>query len=263
MIVIGERISIIAKKVRDAMMSRDKKPLQELAIAQMKAGANYLDLSIGPAEEGGEELMDWGVKALQEVAQLPLCIDTTNPKAMEAGLKAHNNKWGRAIVNSASGEEERLNNMMPLAAKYNAQIIGLTLTKQGIPPLAEERCAIAAEIMGKAAELGVPMEDIYLDPLILPVAFSQDKCIESIRAIRLFKELNDPPMKTVVGLSNISNGAPKELRGLINRTFLTLLMYEGLTSAIIDPTDKEMMATVKTTDILLQNTMYAHSYLEM
>jgi len=107
------------------------------------------------------------------------------------------------------------------------------------------------------------MEDIYLDPLILPVPFSQDKCLESIRAIRLFREMNDPPMKTVVGLSNISNGAPKEMRPLINRVFTALLMYEGLDSAIIDPNEREMIEVIKTVDILMGKTLYAHSYLEM
>jgi 5-methyltetrahydrofolate corrinoid/iron sulfur protein methyltransferase len=263
MLIIGERINVITKVQREAMMSRDKGPIQEMAKDQVKNGAGMLDINIGPAEDDGPGLMDWMVKTVQEVAQVPLCLDTTNPEAMKAGLKAHDNTWGRALINSASGEEERLNAMMPLAGKYNSLIIGLTLNKQGIPALAEERCEIAAEIMGKAMEDGVPMEDIYLDPLILPVPFSQDKCLESIRAIRLFKEMNDPAMKTVVGLSNISNGAPKHMRPIINRVFTALLMYEGLDSAIIDPNEKEMMDVIKTVDILMGKTLYAHSYLEM
>jgi 5-methyltetrahydrofolate corrinoid/iron sulfur protein methyltransferase len=263
MLVIGERINVITKVQREAMMNRDKGPIQEMAKRQVAAGAGMLDINIGPAEDRGEELMDWMVKTVQEAVQVPLCLDTTNPSAMEAGLKAHDNTWGRPMINSASGEEERLNVMMPLAGKYNSLIIGLTLNKQGIPALAEERCEIAALIMAKAMEDGVPMEDIYLDPLILPVPFSQDKSLESIRAIKLFRELNDPPMKTVVGLSNISNGAPKQMRPLINRVFTALLMYEGLDSAIIDPTEEGMMEVVKTVDILMGKTMYAHSYLEI
>ena len=263
MLIIGERINVITKLQRQAMVDRNKGPIQEMAINQVKCGAGMLDINIGPAEEKGDDLMDWMVKTVQEVAHVPLCLDTTNPVAMEAGLKAHDNTWGRALINSASGEEERLNMMMPLAGKYNSLIIGLTLNKQGIPALAEDRCAIAAEIMGKAVECGVPMEDIYLDPLIMPVPFSQEKSLESIRAIRMFRELNDPPMKTVVGLSNISNGAPKELRPLLNRVYTALLMYEGLDSAIIDPLEKEMIDVIKTVDILMGKTLYAHSYLEM
>ncbi len=262
MIIIGEKISIIAKKVRKAMDDRDPKPLQELADAQWKAGAHFIDVNIGPAEEKGEDLMKWMVESIQEKVSLPLCLDTTNASALEAGLKAHNNEWGKPLINSTSNDPERFV-MLELAAKYNAEIIALTVGKGGLPADAEERCAIAAEIMARAAEYGVPLEDIYLDPLILQVCTTQDQALHALKAIRMFKELNDPPMKTVVGLSNISNGVPKEMRSLIDRTYLTLLMYEGLTAAIMNPLDKELMHTMKTTDVFLGNTLYAHSYLEM
>jgi len=262
MIIIGEKISIIAKKVREAMMNRDPNPIQELAEVQWKAGANYIDVNTGPAEEKGEELMTWMVESIQEKVSLPLCLDTTNPAALEAGLKAHNNQWGKPIINSTSNEPERFV-MLELAAKYNSQVIGLTLGKGGLPADAEERCAIAAEIMARAAEYGVPLEDIYLDPLILQVCTMQDHAMHALRAVKMFQELNDPPMKTVVGLSNISNGVPKQMRSLIDRTYLILLMYEGLTAAIMNPLDKELMDALKTTDVFLGKTLYAHSYLEM
>ncbi len=262
MLIIGEKISIIAKKVREAMMKRDPKPIQELADAQWKAGANYIDVNTGPAEDKGEELMTWMVESIQEKVSLPLCLDTTNPVALEAGLKVHNNQWGKPIINSTSNEPERFV-MLELAAKYKAQVIGLTLGKGGLPADAEERCAIAAEIMARAAEFALPLEDIYLDPLILQVCTMQDQALHSLRTIKMFQELNDPPMKTVVGLSNVSNGVPREMRSLIDRVYLTLLMYEGLTAAIMNPLDKELMDTLKTADVFLGKTLYAHSYLEM
>ncbi len=262
MIVIGEKISVMAKKVREALTNHDAKPLQELAVAQAKAGAHFIDVSIGPAEENGPELMDWAVKVVQEVVEKPLCLDTTNVKAMEAGLKAHNNQWGTPLINSTSNEPERFP-MMELAGKYNSKVIALTLGKGGLPADAEDRCGIAAEIMARGMEYGVPMENIFLDPLILQVCTMQDQGRQAIRAVRMFKDLNDPPMQSVVGLSNISNGAPKALRPIINRNFLALLMYEGLTSAIIDPLDKDMMDTVKTVEMIMGKTMYAHSYLDM
>ncbi len=262
MIVIGEKISIIAKRVREAMNNRDPKPIQELAEVQWKAGAHFIDVNIGPAEEKGEDLMKWMVESIQENVQLPLCLDTTNASALEAGLRVHNNEWGRPLINSTSNDPERFV-MLELAAKYNTEIIALTVGKGGLPADAEERCAIAAEIMARAAEYGVLLEDIYLDPLILQVCTTQDQALHALKAIRMFKELNDPPMKTVVGLSNVSNGVPKEMRSLIDRTYLTLLMYEGLTAAIMNPLDKELMDTMKTTDVFLGNTLYAHSYLEM
>jgi 5-methyltetrahydrofolate corrinoid/iron sulfur protein methyltransferase len=262
MLIIGEKISVIAKKVREALQKLDPKPLQDLAVAQSKAGAHFIDVSIGPAEENGPKLMDWAVKVVQEVVEKPLCLDTTNIAAMEAGLKAHNNKWGVPIVNSTSNEPERFP-MMELAGKYNAKIIALTLGKGSIPADAEDRCVIAAEIMARGMEFGIPMENIFLDPLILQLCTMQDQGRQALRAIKMFRELNDPPMNTVVGLSNISNGAPKHVRPIINRNFLAMLMYEGLSSAIIDPLDKDMMDTVKTVEMILGKKMYAHSYLDM
>jgi 5-methyltetrahydrofolate corrinoid/iron sulfur protein methyltransferase len=262
MIIIGEKISVIAKKVREAMNARDPKPIQELAEAQRKAGAHFIDTNIGPAEENGEDLMKWMVESIQEKVQAPLCLDTTNASALEAGLQVHNNEWGRPLINSTSNEPDRFV-MLEMAAKYNALCIALTLGKGSLPADAEERCGIAAEIMARAAEFGVPMEDLYLDPLILQVCTMQDQAHHAIKAVKMFQELNDPPMKTVVGLSNVSNGVPKEMRSLIDRVYLTLLMYEGLTAAIANPLDRELMDVLKTTDVFLGNTLYAHSYLEM
>jgi 5-methyltetrahydrofolate corrinoid/iron sulfur protein methyltransferase len=262
MLIIGEKLSIIAKKVREAMMKKDKGPIQEIATAQWKAGAGIIDANIGPAEDGGEEMMKWMVTTIQEVVSLPVCLDTTNAKAIEAGLKEHNNEWGKPLINSTSNDPERFP-ILELAAKYNSQVIGLTVGKGGLPADAEERCAIAAEIMARAMEYGVSLEDIYLDPLVLQIATTQDQAVKVVKAVKMFQELNDPPMKTVVGLSNISNGCPKPLRPIINSNFLALLIYEGLTAAIADPLEKEIIHVVKTIDVIMGNTLYAHSYLEM
>lgn len=260
MLIIGEKLSIIAKRVREAMIKKDKGPIQEIAISQWKAGAGMIDANIGPAEDGGEDLMQWTVTTIQEVVPLPICLDTTNYSAIEAGLKVHNNQWGRPLINSTSNDPERFP-MLELAAKYNAQIIGLTVGKGRLPADAEERAAIAAEIMARAMEYGVQLEDIYLDPLVLQIATSQDHALKVVKAVKMFQELNDPPMKTVVGLSNISNGCPKDLRPIINNHFLALLAYEGLTAAIADP--HEIIPTVKTIDVILNKILYAHSYLEI
>jgi 5-methyltetrahydrofolate corrinoid/iron sulfur protein methyltransferase len=260
MLLIGEKLSIIAKRVREAMMKRDKGPVQEIALAQWKSGAGMIDANIGPAEDGGEELMQWMVTTIQEAVQLPVCLDTTNFRAIEAGLKVHNNEWGKPLINSTSNDPERFP-MLELAAKYDSQIIGLTIGKGGLPADAEERAALAAEIMARTMEYGVPLENLYLDPLVLQIATSQDHARHVVKAIKMFQELNDPPMKTVVGLSNVSNGCPKPLRPILNRLFFALLMYEGLTAAIVDP--HEVIETVKTIDVIMGNTLYAHSYLEM
>jgi 5-methyltetrahydrofolate corrinoid/iron sulfur protein methyltransferase len=260
MLIIGEKLSIIAKRVREAMMKKDKVPVQEIAVDQWKAGAGMIDANIGPAEDGGEDLMQWMITSIQEVVPLPVCLDTTNYSAVEAGLKVHNSQWGRPLINSTSNDPDRFA-MLELAAKYNSQIIGLTVGKGGLPADAEERAGIAAEIMARATESGVPLEDLYLDPLVLQVATSQDHALKVIKAVKMFQELNDPPMKTVVGLSNISNGCPKQLRPVLNNYYLSLLIYEGLTAAIADP--HEVVPTVKTIDVIMGRTLYAHSYMEM
>lgn len=260
MLIIGEKLSIIAKRVREAMMNRDKGPIQEIARTQQQYGAGMIDANIGPAEDGGEELMQWMVTTIQEAVNLPVCLDTTNASAIEAGLKVHNNEWGRPLINSTSNDPERFP-ILELAAKYNSQVIALTVGKGGLPADAEERAGIAAEIMARAMEYGVPMEDIFLDPLVLQIATTQDQALHVVKTIKMFQELNDPPMKTVVGLSNISNGCPKEVRPILDRYYLALLIYEGLTAAIADP--KEVIETVKTIDVITGKTLYAHSYLEL
>ncbi len=260
MLIIGEKLSIIAKRVREAMMNRDKGPIKEIARVQFEAGAGMIDANIGPAEDGGESLMEWMVTTIQEEVNAPVCLDTTNYQALEAGLKVHNNEWGRPLLNSTSNDPERFP-ILELAAKYNCEIIGLTVGKGGLPADAEERAAIAAEIMARAMEYGVPMEDVYLDPLVLQIATTQDQALKVVQTIKMFQELNDPPMKTVVGLSNISNGCPKAIRSILDTHYLALLIYEGLTAAIADT--KEVITTVKTIDAIMGNTLYAHSYLEM
>jgi 5-methyltetrahydrofolate corrinoid/iron sulfur protein methyltransferase len=258
-LIIGEKLSIIAKRVREAMLKRDKAPVQEIALSQWKAGAGMIDANIGPADENGEDLMQWVVTTIQEVVPLPVCLDTTNAKAIEAGIKVHNNEWGRPLINSTSNDPERFP-MLELAAKYKVPVIGLTIGKGGLPADAEERTVLAAEIMGRAMEYGLPLEDIYLDPLVLQIGSMQDHALHVIKAVRMFQELNDPAMKTIVGLSNISNGCPKHVRPIINKHFLMLLAYEGLTAAIADP--GEVMETIKTINVITGRTLYAHSYLE-
>lgn len=260
MIIIGEKINVMSTRLGEAMKARVPGPILEIARAQVQGGANYLDLNIGPASKDSPALMEWLVTTVQNDVDVLLCLDTTNAEAMEAGLKVHK---GQAFINSASGEPERLESMMGLAARYGAKVIGLCLTKEGIPRDANERAAVAVEIMSKAMEVGVSNEDLYLDPLILPVAVAQKDALEVFESIRLFKQLADPPPKTVVGLSNISNSAPPAVKGWLDRIFLAMLMTCGLDAAILNPLDEELMKTLKTASVLRNETLYSSSYLEI
>jgi len=237
MLIIGENIHIISPKVKAAFEAQDTRFIQDLASRQVKHGAGMLDMNIGPQRKRGVEVMAWVVDAVQAVTDVPLSLDTTNAAAIEAGLKKVKRQ---AMINSTSCDPERLESMMPLAAKYGSRIIGLTMGKSGIPTTADARVQMAMEVLiPKAMELGIPMPNLYLDPLVLTVNGTQNHAPETLNAVRFFKQLSDPPPMTVVGLSNISNSVPNEGRSLINRTYLVMLMAAGLDAAIADPLDEK------------------------
>jgi 5-methyltetrahydrofolate corrinoid/iron sulfur protein methyltransferase len=234
-LIIGENIQILSAPVKAAIADRDKKVIQDMAVAQVEAGAAIVDLNIGPQKKLGHEVMPWIVSAVQEVVDVPLSLDTTNLAAMEEGLKVCKQP---GMLNSASADPERLDSVMRLAAKYGAKVIALTMGVDGIPTTADGRAGIAMEALLPAAEAaGIPVQDIFLDPLVLAVNCNQDVAMETVEAVRMFKMMADPPPTTVVGLSNISNGALPEVRPLINRVMMVMVMGAGLDSAIADPLD--------------------------
>ncbi len=243
MLIIGEKINVISNEIGGAMRERNPGPIQDMAKAQVDAGANLLDINIGPAKKDGAQLMPWLVETVQGVVDVPLSLDTTNAIAMEEGLKVHK---GMALINSASGAPDRLHSMLGLAEKYNANVIGLTMTEKGIPRDANERMVIACDIMMAAQEHNITPERIFFDPLILPISVAQNQAMEGVESIRMFKQLNDPPFRTTVGLSNISNNTPDKTKAVLDRAYLILLVEAGLDSAIMDPFDEELMTTAKT-----------------
>ena len=239
MILIGESINIMSQTIGPALRERNPKPIQEMARAETGAGIDYIDLNIGPARKAGDELMEWVVNTVQEVTNLPLSLDTTNPVAMEAGLKVHK---GRALINSIS--PVRMEEELPLVKKYNADMIGLLWGAEGMPRDANERGVVAVELIYKANEMGIPNEDIWIDPIATPVSVE----INQVKACGEFMGmLQDiaPGCKSTVGLSNISNGTPTHLRPWLNRTYMIMLMRYGLYSAIVDAFDSELVKIAK------------------
>ena len=245
MIFIGERIHIVSPRVKEAIEGRDAKTIQEMALRQVEAGAHYLDLNIGPSRKTGVDVMSWIVPVVQEVTKSPLSLDTTNAAAIEAGLNVIKNP---AMINSTSAEKARMDVLLPLAARHNAELIALTMTEKGIPNDAEARANLACEIMMATAEAGIPNDRVYLDPLVLTVVTNQDTVYQTVEAIRFFRQLVDPAPKTVVGLSNVSNGAPNENRPLLNRIFLVMCMGAGLDAAIADPLDADLVNAARAVD---------------
>ena len=257
-VTIGERIHCIAPVIRKAMDERDPKPILERAAAQIKAGATYLDVNIGPAEKDGPERMMWAVKLLQEnFNNVPLALDTANKKAIEAGIKVYNRANGKPIVNSADAGSRI--EFIDLAAANDAICIALC-SADGIAKDNEERMAHCDHLLERGLALGMASDDLWFDPLFLVVKGMQDKQMEVLEAIRMF---SDKGLKSTGGLSNNSNGAPKHVRPIMDSALIAMCMMQGLTSAIVNPNDQRLMETIKSCDIFKNHTLYSDSYLEL
>jgi len=289
MILIGENIQILAKVVSNALKERDEKPLQDLAVKQAQAGADYIDLNIGPARKD-PETMKWLVGVIQEVVNKPLSLDTTNPVAMEAGLSVCKIP---PLINSASGKKESKEKMLPLAAKYNCDVVLSVLIDAGIPSDSSSRAEAIMESVAYANEIGIPNERIWVDPIMMPISVDQPQVVECLEFLKILPDIC-PGCKSTLGLSNISNGAPEHLRGILNRIYLAMIERCNGFSAIIDSFDEELIKlmkeklpeiknliyramdedvdisglskkeveVVKTVNVLLGKSLYSHSWLE-
>ena len=257
-VTIGERIHCIAPSIRKAMDERDPKPILERAAQQIAAGATYLDVNIGPAEKDGPERMMWAVKLLQEnFNNVPLALDTANMKAIEAGIKVYNRANGKPIVNSADAGSRI--GYIDLAAANDAICIALC-SADGIAKDNEERMVHCDNMLERGLSLGMSSDDLWFDPLFLVVKGMQDKQMEVLEAIKMF---SDKGLKSTGGLSNNSNGAPKDVRPIMDSALVAMCMMQGLTSAIVNPNDRRLMETIKSCDIFKNHVLYSDSYLDL
>ena len=242
--IIGERINPTGKKLfKEALRNNDTGYILNQAIEQIRAGADILDVNVGLPEIDEKAMMIKAVKEIQSVTDAPLQIDSTIPEVLEAALRIYN---GKPIVNSVNGEESSLETVLPLVKKYGAAVVGLTLDKNGIPPKAEQRFAIAEKILKRAMYYGIPKEDVFIDCLTLTASAEQEAVMETLRALgRVKKELG---LKTVLGVSNISFGLPN--RPLINQNFLTMALTYGLDLPIINPNVDAMTGAVRAYKLL-------------
>ncbi len=257
-VTIGERIHCISPAIRDAFNTKNPEPILQRAKEQLTAGATYLDVNIGPAESTGEELMKWAVKLLQEnFDNVPLCLDTANKKAIEAGISVYNRAKGKPIVNSADAGD-RIENI-DLAAANDAIAIALC-AKDGIPSDNDERMVYCQEMLERGMMLGMEPTDLWFDPLFLVIKGMQDKQMQVLEAIKM---MSDMGLNTTGGLSNVSNGMPKELRPILDSATVAMAMMNGFTSAIVNPCDLRLMETIKSCDIIKNNTLYADSFLQL
>jgi len=293
--VVAENINIMSTYTGTAMREKDPKPIQEWAEKLTEKGADLLDLNLGPARKGGPEMMQWLVKTVQEVTDLPLFLDTTNNEAVEAGLQVYVPKKGNAVINSIMARPDRMALQMPLVAKYNCDMVGLMWGPEGIPRDENERAILLDSMMTQAAEHGISLEKIWFDPIVVPVSSQQQELQGCTTFMQWLPDLA-PGCQSTCGLSNVSNGSPDELRDILNQVYLCMLKKCGITSAILDGFDEEIVKIahdqsmeletlvgsimdgeevdtsgmdkkavdyVKTAKLLLGHSLYSHSWLEV
>jgi 5-methyltetrahydrofolate corrinoid/iron sulfur protein methyltransferase len=244
MYIIAENIHIISPKVKEAIANRDAKFFQDTAVKLVAAGANAVDLNIGPQKKAGHEILPWLVETVEKVVDVPLVFDTTNLAAIEAACETVSK--AQPIINSTDAREERLETVPLVAKKYNTRLVALTMAEGMIPVGADERVSIALEkLIPRMLEIDFPIDDLIIDPLVLTVSGCQEYCPECIEAVRTLKFAWDPPPLTNGGLSNVSNAVPNEMRPLINRTYMVMLMGAGIDMVIADPLDEELKAWIR------------------
>lgn len=257
MIIIGELINGMYKNVNSAIAARDKKIIHELAVDQVKNGASFLDVNVGPYAKNPADDMRWLIETVQEAVDAGVSIDTTKLDVMEAGLRAAKNQ---PIINSLNADSQKLESMLPLVMRYKAKVIGLTMDRTGIPTDRNQRVEHALKIITACESAGIKMQDVFLDPIVLPVNVAQKQCPEVLASIGDLKVLTDPAPNIMIGLSNVSQGAKQ--RSLINTVFLIMAVANGVTSAILNPLDKQLMDGLITAELLMNKNIYCDSFLD-
>lgn len=261
MLIIGERINGMFTDIGNAIADKDKKPVQDMALKQIENCAGALDINVGTRVPKAEraDVMKWLVETVREVTDIPLAIDNPALSTMRVGIEAAS-KGGSAIINSTTGQEDKLDGFMKLAKEFSAGIIGLSIDEKGVAATADAKIEIGMRIIASAMENEVPVDQVYLDPIILPVNCNQSAPGIVLDTIRQFTMLSDPAPHVVIGLSNLSQGTQE--RHLINRTFLVMAIAAGLDSSIQDPLDTELTDAMITAELLLNKSIYSDSYLK-
>ncbi|MBW2322961.1 MAG: methyltetrahydrofolate cobalamin methyltransferase, partial [Deltaproteobacteria bacterium] len=255
MIVIGEKINGTRKSVAKAIEEKNREFIKNLAIRQVEAGADYLDINAGTHPDKETTDMEWLVQTVQEVTDVTLCLDSANPKALATGLEVANKT---PMLNSLSGEKDRLEGVLPLACEYKTGLIVLAMDDNGIPATVEERLEIVKTLVGMTREGGLPDENLYIDPLITTLATDTESGNRAFEAMRLIKE-QFPAVHLTAGLSNISFGLPS--RSIINQVFAALAIAAGMDSAIFNPEDAELRAIIYAAEAVLGKDDYCMNYL--
>jgi 5-methyltetrahydrofolate corrinoid/iron sulfur protein methyltransferase len=261
MIAIGERINGMFKDVKKAIRAKDASVIKDLAVRQTEAGAAYLDINVGTAAEDQLAAMRWLVQTVQSACKTPITLDSQKLDVIKAGLEVVD---GRPImINSSNGAPEKLDVYVPLAAQHNASLIALAMDARGVPQNVETRVEIAGVIAMKAMEHGLDMQKLFIDPIILPINVDQKQPGFLLDVFSQIRMLSDPAPHMTVGLTNLSQMASeREMRQLINRTFIVMAIAAGLDSAICDVFDTALMDAAITAEMVLNRQIYSDSFLK-
>lgn len=262
MYIIGENIHIISPRVKEAVQNQDAEFFKTSALMQLEQGADAIDLNIGPQKKRGHEILPWMVQAVESVVDVPLVFDTTNLAAIEAACETVSK--AQPIINSTDARAERLETVPAVAKKYNTRLIALTMAEGMIPVGADERVGIALErLIPYMLEIGFPINDLIVDPLVLTVSGCQEYCPECIEAVRTLKFAWDPPPLTNGGLSNVSNAVPHNMRPLLNRVYMVMLMGAGVDMVIADPFDADLMEAIRMVEERDESTSLGRVYVKL
>ena len=254
-VIIGEKLNPTGiKKLGQALVERNMDYVKHLAKRQVDWGADVLDVNVGHPQIEEAEVMPLVVEAVQSVVDVPLCIDSNEPKILEAGLNAI--KGGKPLVNSVNGEEKQLSTVLPIVKDRGAAVIGLTIADEGIPPTPEGRLAATAKIIERAAKIGIPIEDIIIDPLVMTVGHDSKAATITLKSIELIK--NEFGVNISLGASNVSFGLPD--RHSVNAAMLSIAMLTGATCSITDPI--KLGSTIRATDLLMGRDANSIRYLK-
>ena len=256
MIIVGEKINTSRRSIAEAVEKRDAEFIYKMAREQAEAGAHYIDVNAGTFLDQEVDCLCWLVETVQSEVELPLCLDSPNPKALSEATKRHK---GEPMINSISLEEDRFQSLLPIITSQPCHVVALCMAQTSMPTTVEEKVQAGSELIKKLTGEGFPLEKIYVDPLVQPVSVDTSMGITTLRAIN--KIMNDfPGVNTICGLSNMSFGLPE--RRLINRNFLALGMSYGLSAVILDPTDRQLMATLLAVEVLLGQDEYCGNFID-
>jgi len=255
MIIVGEKINTSRKSIEEAVSKHDAAFIIKVAREQAEAGADYIDVNAGTFLEEEVDHLGWLVETVQSEVELPLCLDSPNPRALSEAMKRHK---GVPLINSISLEEDRFNALLPVVTSQPCHVVALCMAQTAMPTTTEERVEVGSELIQKLTDAGIPLEKIYVDPLVQPVSVDTNMGIATLGAIGKIMT-SFPGVNTICGLSNISFGLPE--RRLINRNFLALALAYGLSAAILDPTDRQLMATLLTSEMILGRDEYCQNFI--